>query len=177
MDQADIRTTHGTETQLVLLLESGKVDAAVLRGLTIAGLPNAERYRLLGDLAVDWRTAAKFDAPPVVGTVTMRRGFVDGYPDEAARALAAVILGARWGREHQSEVAGLMVRHLRMTQVNAQNYARRWSLVWTVAMDEATVGTMQFGLEQFRAQGLLRDPAPEALFDRTLFIRSAQLAR
>jgi NitT/TauT family transport system substrate-binding protein len=173
----EVRTVAATETQLVLLLESGKVDAAVLRGLTVAGLPDADRYRIVGDLPAEWRRATQLDAPPIVATVTMRRGFVDGYPDEAARSLAAISLAVRWGREHPSEVAQLMTRHLRMTQANAQNYARRWSLLWEVVMDEATVAALRLALELQRSQGLLRDPAPETLFDRTLLPRANRFVR
>jgi ABC-type nitrate/sulfonate/bicarbonate transport system substrate-binding protein len=173
----EVRTTVATETQLVLLLESGKVDAVVLRGLTIAGLPDAARYRTVGDLPAEWRAATKLATPPVVATVTMRRGFLDGYPDEAMRALAAIILAVRWGREHPSEVAQLMMRHLRMTEANAQNYAQRWPQLWEVVMDEATVAGLHLSLELQRSQGLLREPAPPSLFDTTLFPRAGQLAR
>jgi hypothetical protein len=64
-----------------------------------------------------------------------------------------------------------------MTEANAQNYARRWSLLWNVSMDDASVAAMQLAIEHQRSQGLLRQPPPETLFDRTLFARANQLAR
>lgn len=174
---SEIRTQSGAETQLVLQVESGAIDAAVLRGLTVAGLPDPGRYRVVSDLASDWHAATRLDAPPIVGTVTMRRGFLEGYPDEATRALAAIILAVRWGRDHPSEVAQLMTRHLRMTEANAQNYARRWSLLWHVSMDDASVAAMQLAIEHQRSQGLLRQPPPETLFDRALMARARQLVQ
>ncbi|MCS6800377.1 MAG: MqnA/MqnD/SBP family protein [Chloroflexota bacterium] len=174
---ADLRTHVATETQLVILIESGAVDAVVLRGLTVAGLPDPSRYRIVSDLPAEWRAATQLDAPPIVATVTMRRGFLDGYPDEAARALAGIILAVRWGRQHPAEVAQLMTRHLRMTQANAHNYARRWPQMWAAVMDDAAVAAMQLSLERLRSQGLIRQPVPETLFDRALFTRASHYAR
>jgi ABC-type nitrate/sulfonate/bicarbonate transport system substrate-binding protein len=166
---SEVRLSTGTETQLVAQLESGTLEAAVLRGLTIDGLPERSRYRLLGDLGAEWQAATGSPVPPLVGTVTLRRGFREGYPEAAARVLAAVVLAVRWGREHPSEVAQLMMRNLRMTESNAQNYARRWSVVWEARMDEAVVAGFLSQLESLRAQGLLRDPPSPALFDPSLW--------
>jgi NitT/TauT family transport system substrate-binding protein len=174
----DYRTSVASETQLVQLLDSGKVDAALLQPLTIAGLPDPGKYRVVADMGKEFRYAFEVNGPPVLGTVTLRKGYVAGYPDSAAGAVAAVISAVRWGKEHPREVQQLMTRNLRMTQQNAQNYSAAWNDMFMANLDDATVGGMMAAYEQYQANGLLNTvPDKAMLFDQALFQQAIALSR
>ena len=164
-----------SETQLVQQLSIGVIDAAVLRQLTVAGLPDAARYRVVGDISSMWQTASGQSVPPSVSTVTMRRELAEDS-DLAARTLASVLTAVRWGGEHEREVRTLMATHLKMTQTNAGNYAKAWSSLYAARLDDRSIAAMNMLIDQYRIEGPIK-PIPSNSFAPTLFRNAQQISR
>src|SRR5690349_12673591 len=62
----DYTPVGGNEGQLVRLLERGDIDAASLRAVTIASVPEL-KLQALGSLADEWKKMTKSDARPILG--------------------------------------------------------------------------------------------------------------
>ncbi|MCS7003126.1 MAG: ABC transporter substrate-binding protein, partial [Dehalococcoidia bacterium] len=97
LSPADYHARPMTEVQRVAALQAGQVDAVVLRGLTVAGLPDPRAYRVIVSYPAEWRRATKVAAPPFSGVVVMQRALIDSDPDTATRVLEAIADAVRWG--------------------------------------------------------------------------------
>jgi NitT/TauT family transport system substrate-binding protein len=125
----DFTFVRGGEQQLLALLETGRVDAAILKVESAAAV-GQERGRVLAALADEWRNIPGNTEPFILLSSTVRQELLDAHPDFAERYRRAMDAAYRYSTAHLDEVADLMSSQLGMRREDVMAYLSDWSRIY-----------------------------------------------
>ena len=80
----DFTPIPGNEARLVQFLQAGDIDAASLRAVTIASVPDL-KLKKLGSMVDEWKKMTKSDTVPVLGVTIMHKDFAQAHPDAVVK--------------------------------------------------------------------------------------------
>jgi NitT/TauT family transport system substrate-binding protein len=160
----DYTPVGGNEGQLVSFLQRGDVDAASLRAVTIASVPDL-KLNVLGRLVDEWKKLTKSDAVPILGATIVHKKFLQQHPEGTVKLMRALIAATRFGREHTEEAAAMLRQASNLDAKDATSYARLWGEIYIASMEAADVATFKTMAEIFRTNGTIEGKVPDTLFN------------
>src|SRR6266852_1622533 len=160
---SDYTPVGGNEGQLVTFLERGDIDAASLRAVTIASVPDL-KLQVLGRVVDEWKKMIKSDAVPILAATIVHKSFAQQHPEATVKFMRAMIAATRFGREQTDKAAEMLRQASNLDAKDATSYARLWNDIYTASMEPDDVVTFRAMAEIFRAGGTIEGAVPDSLF-------------
>jgi ABC-type nitrate/sulfonate/bicarbonate transport system substrate-binding protein len=171
---SDYTPVGGNEAQLVTFLQRGDIDAASLRAVTIASVPDL-KLQVLGRMVDEWKKMTKSDAAPILAVTIVHKTFAQQHAEATVKFVRAMLAATRFGREQTDKAAEMLRQASNLDAKDATSYARLWNDIYTASMEPADVATFKTMAQIFRASGTIEGPVPDNLF-ATGFYEKAKLA-
>ncbi len=169
----DFTPIGGNEGQLVQFLQRGDIDAAALRAVTIASVPDL-KLQVLGQLVDEWKKMTKGTAAPILAAAIMHQEFIKKNPEAAAKFVRAMMDATAFGRSNNAEAADMLKRASNLDAKNAVSYAQLWNQIYTASMEPADVATFKAMADIFKASGTIKGDVPAGLFNTALYEKAKQ---
>jgi NitT/TauT family transport system substrate-binding protein len=160
---SDYTPIGGNEGQLVRLLDRGDIDAASLRAVTLASVPEL-KLQTLGRLVDEWKKMNKSDALPILAVALVHKTFAKDHPDAVVKAVRAIIAATRFGHDQPDKAAEMLSKAANLDAKDATSYARLWDQIYTATMEPADVATFKTMAQIFKAVGTIEGDVPDSLF-------------
>jgi len=160
---SDYTPVGGNEGQLVSFLQRGDVDAASLRAVTIASVPDL-KLQVLARVVDEWKKLTKADAPPILGSAIVHKNFTKTHPEGTVKLVRALIAVTRFGATQTDKAAEMLRQASNLDAKDATSYARLWSDIYIARMEPADVATYKAMAEIFRASGTIEGRVPDSVF-------------
>jgi ABC-type nitrate/sulfonate/bicarbonate transport system substrate-binding protein len=160
---ADYTPIGGNEGQLVRLLERGDIDAAALRAVTIASVPDL-KLQTFGNLVDEWKKMTKSSARPILGVSLVHTDYAKEHPDGVVKFVRAMIAATRFGREQPEKAAEMLGKTANLDAKDATSYAKLWNEIYTATMEPADVATFKTMAQIFKAGGTIEGDVPDRLY-------------
>jgi ABC-type nitrate/sulfonate/bicarbonate transport system substrate-binding protein len=160
---SDYTPVGGNEGQLVSFLQRGDVDAASLRAVTIASVPDL-KLQVLGRVVDEWKKMTKADAPPILGSAIVHRNFTKAHPEGTVMLVRALMAATRFGATQTEKTAEMLRQASNLDAKDATSYARLWNDIYIARMEPADVATYKTMAEIFRASGTIEGRVPDSLY-------------
>jgi ABC-type nitrate/sulfonate/bicarbonate transport system substrate-binding protein len=160
---SDYTPVGGNEGQIVRLLDRGDVEAASLRAVTIASVPEL-KLQTLGRLVDEWKKMTKADASPILAVALVHKTFAKDHPDAVVKAVRAIMAATRFGRDHPDQAAEMLSKTANLDAKDATSYARLWTQIYTASMEPADVATFKTMAQIFKASGTIEGDVPDSLY-------------
>jgi NitT/TauT family transport system substrate-binding protein len=160
---SDFTPVPGNEGQLVQFLQRGDIDAAALRAVTIASVPDL-KLQVLGQLVDEWKKMTTSEAAPILATTVVHKDYSRQQPDAVVKFVRAMIETARFGRTETEQAAAMLRQASNLDAKDATSYARLWSDIYFATMEPADVATFKTMAEIFRVSGTIEGRVPDSLF-------------
>jgi len=154
----------GNESRLAQFLVQKDVDAAALRSVTIAQLPEV-KLRKLSSFAQEWQAMTKTDGLPYIGVGVVRSDYLKEHPDAVAKVIAGMRKALEYGSQHTDEVAQLLEKTANMPPADARAYAGFWDDIYRVTMEPVDIQTLNRMFEIFKASGSVQGTLPDDAID------------
>jgi len=164
----DYTPVGGNEGQLVQFLQRGDIDAASLRAVTLASIPDL-KIRSFGQLVDEWKKMTKSPAPPILAAAIMHKDFAEKHPEAATKFVRAMIEATKFGTEHNAEAAEMLKKASNLDAKNATSYAQLWNQIYTATLEPADVTALKTMAEIFQASGTIKGTVPDSAFNTTLY--------
>jgi ABC-type nitrate/sulfonate/bicarbonate transport system substrate-binding protein len=159
----DYTPVGGNEGQIVRLLERGDVDAASLRAVTIASVPEL-KLQTLGRLVDEWKKMNKTEALPILAVALVHKTYAKDHPDAVVKAVRAIMAATKFGREQPDKAADMLSKAANLDAKDATSYARLWTQIYTASMEPADVATFKTMAQIFKASGTIEGDVPDSLY-------------
>jgi NitT/TauT family transport system substrate-binding protein len=160
---SDYTPVGGNEGQLVSFLQRGDVDAASLRAVTIASVPDLKLH-MLGRVVDEWKKLTKSDSVPILGATIVHKNFAQRHPDATVKVVRALIAATRFGGQQTGKAAEMLRQASNLDAKDATSYARLWNDIYIASMEPADVATFKTMADIFRASGTIEGGVPDSLF-------------
>ncbi|TCT06121.1 ABC transporter substrate-binding protein [Aquabacter spiritensis] len=158
---SDFTTVPGNDPRLAQFLVQKDIDAAALRTVTIALLPDV-KLRKLGTFREEWKKITKQDAPPVLGVGLIRNDWMSANPDGAAKIVVAMRKAYEFGKTDKAAVAKALIESANIKADDARAYAALWDGIYTVSMEPADVASLKAEFEVFKSVGAVKGTLPDS---------------
>ena len=156
----DYQGVPGSDPRLAQFLAQKDIDAAALRTVTIALLPDF-KLRRLGSFRAEWKMLTKQDAPPVLGVGLMRNAWMKQNPDAPAKVVAAMRKAYEFGKAEKASVAKILAASANLSATDASAYAALWDGIYTVSMEPADVASLRREFDVFKTAGAVEGNLPD----------------
>jgi ABC-type nitrate/sulfonate/bicarbonate transport system substrate-binding protein len=160
---SDYTPVGGNEGQLVQFLTRGDVDAASLRAVTIASVPDL-KLQVLGRVVDEWKKLTKSDSVPILAAGIVHKNFVKAHPEGTVKFIRAMIAATQFGREQPERAAEMLRQASNLDAKDATSYARLWNDIYIASLEPKDVATYKAMAEIFRAGGTIEGQVPDSLF-------------
>lgn len=161
MTAADFQAVPGNDSRLAQFLSQKEIEAAALRTVTIALLPDL-KLRKIGSFRAEWKTITGKDAPPVLGVGLMRDAWMKDNPDAPARVVAGMRNAFEAGKADKEGVAKALMAAGNIPEADAKAYAALWDGIYTVSMEPADIASLKAEFEVFKSVGAVKGTLPDA---------------
>jgi NitT/TauT family transport system substrate-binding protein len=159
----DYTPVGGNEGQLVRYLQGGDIDAAALRAVTIASVPDL-KLQVLGRLVDEWKKMTRTDAVPILANAIVHKDYSRQHPEAVVKFVRAMMAATRFGREQNDKAAEMLRQASNLDARDATSYAKLWNEIYTASMEPADIATFKTMAEIFRASGTIEGAVPDSLF-------------
>lgn len=161
MAQSDFEAVPGNDSRLAQFLAQKNIDAAALRTVTIALLPDM-KLRKISTFREEWKKITGKEAPPVLGVGLMRNEWLKDNPKAAAQVIAAMRNAYDAGKADKEAVAKALMTAGNIPEADAKAYAALWDGIYTVTMDPAAIASLKAEFEVFKSVGVVQGALPDA---------------
>jgi len=159
----DYTPIGGNEGQLVRLLERGDIDAASLRAVTIASVPDF-KLQTFGNMVDEWKKMTNSSARPILGVSLVHTDYAKQHPEAVVKFVRAMIAATRFGREQPDKAADMLSKTANLDAKDATSYAKLWNEIYTATMEPADVATFKTMAQIFKAGGTIEGNVPDSLY-------------
>ena len=160
---SDYTPVGGNEGQLVRLLDRGDVDAASLRAVTLASVPEL-KLQTLGRLVDEWKKMTKSDALPILAVALVHKTYAKDHPDAIVKAVRAIEAATKFGHDQPDKAAEMLSKAANLDAKDATSYAKLWDQIYTATMEPADVTTFKTMAQIFKAVGTIEGDVPDNLY-------------
>lgn len=164
MTASDFEAVPGADPRLAQFLVQQNIDAAALRTVTIALLPDV-KLRKLASFRGEWAKVTGKEAPPVLGVGLMRNAWMKENPEGAAKVIAGMRGAYEAGKADKAAVAKALMAAGNIPEADAKAYAALWDGIYTVSMEPADIASMKAEFEVFKSVGAVKGDLPDAALD------------
>jgi NitT/TauT family transport system substrate-binding protein len=159
----DYTAVPGNEGTLVQFLERGDIDAASLRAVTIASVPDL-KLQPLGRVVEEWKRMTRANAVPILGAAVVHKSYAQAHPAGVVKFVRAMIEATAFGHREPDKTAEMLRNASNLDAKDATSYAKLWDQIYTATMEPADVATFKTMAEIFRAGGTLEGNVPDQVF-------------
>jgi ABC-type nitrate/sulfonate/bicarbonate transport system substrate-binding protein len=159
----DFTAVPGNEGPLVQFLERGDIDAASLRAVTIASVPDL-KLQPLGRVIDEWKRLTRSNSAPVLGAAVFHKAYAQAYPAGVVKFIRAMIEATAFGRRDPDKTAEILRRASNLDARDATSYAKLWDQIYTATMEPEDVANFKTMAEIFRASGTLEGSVPDSIY-------------
>lgn len=153
----------GNEGRLVQFLQQGDVDAAALRAVTIASVPDL-KLQAIGNLVDEWKRMTKSSAVPILGVTIVHKDYVRQHPQGLVKFLKAMIEATKFGRTETQKASDILRQAANLDAKDATAYVRLWDQIYQAKFEPEDVATLTTMAEIFRANKLIEGEVPAGVF-------------
>ncbi|UJX45951.1 ABC transporter substrate-binding protein [Xanthobacter sp. YC-JY1] len=161
MTAGDFEAVPGADPRLAQFLVQKNIDAAALRTVTIALLPDV-KLRKLSTFRAEWAKITGKPAAPVLGVGLMRNEWMKANPEAAAKVIAGMRNAFEAGKADKAAVAKALMAAGNIPEDDAKAYAALWDGIYTVSMEPADIASMKAEFEVFKSVGAVKGDLPDA---------------
>jgi ABC-type nitrate/sulfonate/bicarbonate transport system substrate-binding protein len=160
---SDYTPVPGNEGRLVQFLQQGDVDAASLRAVTLASVPDL-KLQELGKMVDEWKRMTKSSAVPVLGVTLVHRDYARAHPDAVVKFIKAMIEAVKFGRSNTAKASDILRQTANLDAKDATAYARLWDQIYMASLEPDDVATLKTMAQIFQASKLIEGQVPDTLF-------------
>lgn len=161
MSPSDFQAVPGNDPRLAQFLVQKDIDAAALRTVTLALLPDVKLKRI-GTFREEWKKLTKKDAPPVLGVALMSNDWLKTNAAEAGKVVAAIRNAFDAGKVDKPGVAKALMTAGSIPEPEAKAYASLWDGIYTVSMEPSDIASLKAEFDIFKSVGAVKGTLPNA---------------
>ena len=169
---ADVTVVPGNEPRLAQFLAQGEVQAAALRGTTVAQIANDVKLRILGNYVDEWKKLTKSTAAPVIGMGVVHADYLARNPEAVVKFVLGMKEATDWGAKNTGRVAEILQKAANLKPDDAAAYAKQWPAIYITSMEPADVAMMKRMAEIFKGAGSLKKDVPDSAFATEPYARA-----
>ena len=159
----DFAAVPGNEPRLAQFLVQGEIQAAALRGTTVAQL-NEVKLRRLGNYVDEWKKLTKSSSVPVIGVGAIRSEYLAKNPDAVVKFIVGFKEATDWGGHNTPRVSEILQKAANMKADDANAYAKQWNAIYKASLEAEDVAMLKRMGEIFRQAGTIKNPVPDTAF-------------
>jgi ABC-type nitrate/sulfonate/bicarbonate transport system substrate-binding protein len=160
---SDYTAVPGNEGQLVQFLQRGDIDAASLRAVTIASVPDL-KLQVLGRVVDEWKRMTRTNAVPILAAAIVHKNFSRQHPEAVVKFVRAMMEATRFGRSETDKASAMLRSAANLDAKDATSYARLWNEIYIASMEPDDVATFKAMADIFRAGKTLEGNVPDSLY-------------
>jgi ABC-type nitrate/sulfonate/bicarbonate transport system substrate-binding protein len=160
---SDYTAVPGNEGQLVRFLEQGDIDAASLRSVTLASVPDL-KLKKLASIIDEWKKMTKSDALPILGVAVFHKTYTREHPAGVVKFLRGMIEATRFGAREPDKAADILRKAANLDARDATSYAKLWDQIYIATFEPQDVAGLKTMIEVYHATGTLEGNVPDAFF-------------
>jgi ABC-type nitrate/sulfonate/bicarbonate transport system substrate-binding protein len=153
----------GNEGRLVQFLQQGDIDAASLRAVTIASVPDL-KLQVLGSMVDEWKRMTNSAAVPILGLAIAHKDYARSHPEGLVKFVKGMIAAVKFGRAETAKSADILRQTANLDAKDATAYARLWDSIYMASLTPQDVATLKAMAEIFRADKLIEGQVPDSLY-------------
>lgn len=157
---SDFQAVPGNDPRLAQFLVQKDIDAAALRTVTLALLPDV-KLKKIGSFREEWKKLTKKDAPPVLGVALMSNEWLKTNATDAGKVVAAIRNAFNAGKADKDGVAKALVSAGNIPEAEAKAYAALWDGIYTVSMEPADIASLKAEFDIFKSVGAVKGTLPD----------------
>jgi NitT/TauT family transport system substrate-binding protein len=174
MSASDFQIAPGNDPRLAQFLVQKDIDAAALRTVTLALLPDL-KLKKIGSFRDEWRKLTGKDAAPVLGVGLMSNAWLKANPENAAKVIAAMRNAFEAGKSDKAAVAKALMTAGNIPEVEANAYAALWDSIYSVSMEPADIASIKAEFEIFKSVDVVKGELPDAALVSAPYERSKSI--
>jgi ABC-type nitrate/sulfonate/bicarbonate transport system substrate-binding protein len=160
---SDFNAVPGNEGQLVRFLQQGDIDAASLRAVTIASVPDL-KLRTLGSVIDEWKKMTKSNAVPILGVAVVHKTYAQQHAQGVVKFVRAMIEATEFGGRETAKASEMLSKAANLDARDATAYARLWNQIYMARMEAEDVATFKTMAQIFKSAGALEGNVPDSLY-------------
>jgi len=168
---ADYTAVPGNEPRLAQFLAQGDIQAAALRGTTVATLDEL-KLRKLGNYVDEWKKLTKSNSVPVIGVGAIRTEYLAKNPEAVVKFIVGFKEATDWGGRNTGRVAEILQKVANMDATDASAYAKQWNAIYIASLEPADVVMLKRMGEMFRQAGTIKNPIPDSAFVTDPYVKA-----
>lgn len=159
----DYTAVPGNEGPLVQFLERGDIDAASLRAVTIASVPDL-KLQPLGRVVDEWRRMTRSNAVPILGVAIVHKTYAQAHPAGVVKFVRAMLDATEFGHKEPDKAAAMLRSASNLDAKDATSYAKLWDQIYTASMEPEDLATFKIMADIFRASGTIEGNVPDSIY-------------
>src|SRR6266852_3781210 len=171
---SDFTPIPGNEGRLVQFLEQGDIDAASLRAVTIASVPDL-KLQTLGSMVDEWKKMTKGSAVPILGVTVAHSDFARAHPEALVKFIRGMIAAVKFGHVETAKASDILRQTANLDAKDATAYAKLWDQIYMASLEPQDVATLRTMAEIFQTSKLIEGKVPDSLFVTGLYEKAKQL--
>jgi ABC-type nitrate/sulfonate/bicarbonate transport system substrate-binding protein len=164
LNASDFTPIPGNEGRLVQFLQQGDIDAASLRAVTIASVPDL-KLQVLGNMVDEWQRMTGTKAVPILGVTLVHKDYARAHPDGVVKFIKGMLAAVKFGRTETAKASDILRQTANLDAKDATAYAKLWDQIYIASLAPQDVATLKAMAEIFRASKLIEGQVPDSLFD------------
>jgi ABC-type nitrate/sulfonate/bicarbonate transport system substrate-binding protein len=160
---SDYTAVPGNEGQLVQFLQRGDIDAASLRAVTIASVPDL-KLQVLGRVVDEWKRMTRTNSVPILAAAIVHKNFSQQHPEAVVKFVRAMMEATRFGRSETDKASAMLRSAANLDAKDATSYARLWNEIYIASLEPDDVATFKAMADIFRAGKTLEGNVPDSLY-------------
>ena len=161
MKDSDFQAVPGNDPRVAQFLVQKDIDAAALRTVTLALLPEV-KLKKLASYRDEWKKITGKDAPPILGVGLMRNAWMKENAADAAKVVAGMRDAYQAGKTDKAGVAKALMAAGNIPEPEAKAYAALWDGIYTVSMEPADIESFKAEFEIFKSIGVVKGTLPDS---------------
>lgn len=161
---SDFTPIPGNEGRLVQFLQQGDIDAASLRAVTIASVPDL-KLQVLGNMVDEWQRMTGTKAVPILGVTLVHKDYARSHPEGVVKFIKGMLAAVKFGHTETAKASDILRQTANLDVKDATAYAKLWDQIYIASLSPQDVTTLKAMAEIFRASKLIEGPVPDSLFD------------
>jgi NitT/TauT family transport system substrate-binding protein len=160
---SDYTPVPGNEGQLVQFLQRGDIDAASLRAVTIASIPDF-KLQVLGRVVDEWKKTTNSNAVPILASAIVHKTFSQQHPEAVVKFVRGMMKATAFGRSDTEKASAMLRQAANLDAKDATSYAKLWDEIYIASMEPQDVATFKAMAQIFKAGKTLEGDVPDSLF-------------
>jgi NitT/TauT family transport system substrate-binding protein len=170
---SDYTPVPGNEGQLVSFLQRGDIDAASLRAVTIASVPDL-KLQVLGRVVDEWKRMTNSNAVPVLAAAIVHKTYAQQHPDAVVKFVRGMMRATAFGRSETEKASAMLRQTANLDAKDATSYAKLWDEIYIASMEPQDVATFKAMAQIFKAGKTLEGDVPDSIYATAPYEKAKQ---